>query len=50
MPFEHFLKLVSTLKMLYGNAVAQPFFEKNIDLFYNLDYNDYSVSLNKKRD
>lgn len=36
MPFDHFLKLVTVLKVLYGAKVATYFFEKNIDLYYDL--------------
>jgi hypothetical protein len=45
MNFREFLHLVSTIKMLYGRVYASKVFEKNIDKFYNLNYNDFSVSI-----
>jgi len=35
--FTEFLDLVKVLKMLYGSAVADKFFTKNIGLYYDLD-------------
>lgn len=46
MPFTEFLKLVSTLKLLYGTQVASIFFEDNIGLYYNLQKKDLIKRLN----
>lgn len=46
MPFDEFLKLVSTVKMLYGRSVAEKFFTTNIQQYYNL--NSASILSNKK--
>jgi len=37
MPFNDFLRLVSVLKLLYGQPFAEKFFTKNIGLYYDLD-------------
>lgn len=48
MPFEEFLLLVKVLKLLYGGQIAATFFEKNIDLYYDLDYNTFIIEKNKE--
>lgn len=37
MPFDEFLHLVRTIKILYGREVAQDLFQKNYRLYYNLN-------------
>jgi len=37
MNFSEFLKLTQVLRMLYGQSVAIDFFQKNANLYYNLD-------------
>lgn len=36
MPFEHFLKLCTTLRALYSKEIAQAIFESNVGQYYNL--------------
>lgn len=49
MPFTDFLKLVTVLKVLYGRDIAERFFQKNIDKYYDLKYDDISASVNKDK-
>lgn len=46
MPFNEFLDLVKVMKMLYGREIAEKFFAKNIQLYYNLD----SASISKTKE
>lgn len=46
MNFDDFLGLCKVIRMLYGTEFAIKFFEKNIDLYYNLD----SISITKRKE
>lgn len=37
MSFLEFLKLVATIKMLYGRDIAERVFTNNLNKYYNLD-------------
>lgn len=47
MPFLEFLQLVKTLKMLFGREIAEKFFTKNINMYYDLN-SESLTSLNRK--
>jgi len=48
MSFSEFLDLVKVLRMLFGRDIADQYFTKNIDLYYNLNYNANSVSIHSQ--
>lgn len=48
MLFDEFLKLTATLKMIYGRDIAEKFFKKNIANYYDLNYDDLSVSIKQQ--
>lgn len=49
MSYSEFLKTVSVMKMLYGQAIAERFFKKNIVEFPQFNYDDDSESLLKQK-
>lgn len=45
MLFTEFLALVKVIRMLYGLQIADEFFKKNIDRYYDLSYDELSKSI-----
>jgi hypothetical protein len=48
MQFSEFLRLTSTIKMLYGREIAEKFFTSNIEKYYDLN-NASLLNLSKEK-